>query len=162
MTSVVVPGLLMLVGLIGIVVPVLPGLFLVWLATALWAFEHPSHVAWVYCGVAALVYAAGLIAQYVMPGRRLKDAGVSTATMLLAVVLAVVGFFVIPVVGAFLGFVLGVFLAESGRHRSRAAAWSGTKQALRAVALSTGIELAAGFGIVVVWLLGVWQLGILH
>jgi len=160
MTSLLVPGLMMLVGLLGIVVPVLPGLFLVWLATALWAFEHPSHTAWVYCGVAALVYAAGLVVQYVLPGRRLKDAGVGTGTMLLAVVLAIVGFFVIPVVGAFIGFVLGVFAAESGRHRSRAAAWTGTKHALRAVALSTGIELAAGFVIVLVWLLGIWQLGI--
>ncbi len=160
MTSVLVPGLLMLVGLVGIVVPVLPGLFLVWAGTALWAFEHPNHVAWVYCGVAALVYAAGLVAQYVLPGRRLKDAGVGTGTMLLGVVLAIVGFFAIPVVGAFLGFVLGIFLAESGRHRSRAGAWTGTKHALRGVAMSIGIELAAGFGIVVVWLLGVWQLGI--
>ncbi len=160
MTSVVVPGLLMLVGLVGVVVPVLPGLFLVWLATALWAFEHPSHWAWVYCGVAALVYAGGLVAQYLVPGRRLKDAGVGTGTMLLAVVLAIVGFFVIPVVGAFVGFVLGVFVVESGRHRSRTAAWAGTKHALRAVAMSIGIELTAGFGIVVVWLLGVWQLGI--
>ena len=160
MTSVLVPGLLMLVGLVGIVVPVLPGLFLVWLGTALWAFEHPSHGAWIYCGVAALVYAAGLVAQFVLPGRRLKDGGVGTGTMVLAMVLAIVGFFVIPVVGALVGFVLGVFLAESGRHRSRAAAWSGTKHALRAVAMSIGIELVAGFAIVLVWLLGVWQLGV--
>lgn len=160
MTSVLVPGLLMLVGLVGIVVPVLPGLFLVWLGTALWAFEHPNHAAWVVCGLAALVYAAGLVAQYVLPGRRLKDAGVGTPTMLLGVTLAVVGFFVVPVVGAFLGFVLGIFLAESGRHRTRSGAWAGTKHALRAVAMSMGIELVAGFVIVLVWLLGVWQLGI--
>lgn len=37
-----VTGLLMLVGLVGIVVPVLPGLLLVWLATALWAYDHPA------------------------------------------------------------------------------------------------------------------------
>jgi uncharacterized protein len=85
---------------------------------------------------------------------------VGTSTMLLAVVFAIVGFFVVPVVGAFVGFVLGVFVVESGRHRSRAAAWASTRQALRAVAMSVGIELAAGFAIVLVWLLGVWQLGI--
>ena len=32
--------------------------------------------------------------------------------------------------------------------------------ALKAVAVSVGIELAAGFVIVLVWLLGVWRLGI--
>lgn len=160
MTSVLVTGLLMLVGLVGIVVPVLPGLVLVWLATALWAFEHPNHWSWVFFGVAGIVYAAGVATQYLVPGRRLRDAGVRTSTLLLAVVLAIVGFFVVPVVGAVLGFVLGVFLVEMGRHRERRVAWRATKQALTAVATSMGIELAAGFLIVLVWLLGVWQLGI--
>ena len=32
--------------------------------------------------------------------------------------------------------------------------------ALKAVAVSVGIELVAGFVIVLVWLLGVWRLGI--
>ena len=59
MTSVVVTGLLMLVGLVGIVVPVLPGLLLVWLATALWAFEHPNRWAWLVFALCGVVYAAG-------------------------------------------------------------------------------------------------------
>ncbi|MEP6648495.1 MAG: DUF456 domain-containing protein [Lapillicoccus sp.] len=160
MISVIVTGLFMLVGLVGIVVPVLPGLLLVWLATAIWAFDHPNRWAWVVFALCGLVYAAGLVTQYLVPGRRLKDAGVRTSTLFLAMVLAIVGFFVIPVVGAFIGFVLGVFLVEMGRHRERGAAWRSTGHALKAVAMSIGIELAAGFVIVVVWLLGVWQLGI--
>jgi uncharacterized protein len=160
MTSVVVTGLLMLVGLVGIVVPVLPGLLLVWLATALWAFEHPSRWAWLVFAICGLVYAAGVITQYLVPGRRLKDAGVRTSTLFLAVVLAIVLFFVIPVIGAPIGFVLGVFLVELGRHRERHAAWLSTGHALKAVAMSMGIELAAGFAIVLIWLTGVWRLGI--
>ena len=160
MTSVVVTGLLMLVGLVGIVVPVLPGLLLVWLATALWAFEHPNRWAWVVFALCGVVYAAGVIAQYLVPGRRLKDAGVRTSTLFFAVVLAIVLFFVIPVVGAPIGFVLGVFLVELTRYRERSAAWRATVSALTAVAMSIGIELAAGFVIVLVWLVGVWRLGI--
>lgn len=160
MITVIVTGLLMVVGLVGIVVPVLPGLLLVWGATALWAFDHPNRWAWavfVFCGI---VYAAGEVTKYLLPGRRLKDAGVKTSTMFLAVVLAIVGFFVIPVVGALVGFVLGVFLVELGRRRERHAAWRSTVHALKAVAMSIGIELVAGFLIVAIWLLGVWQLGI--
>jgi uncharacterized protein YqgC (DUF456 family) len=160
MTSVVVTGLLMLVGLVGIVVPVLPGLLLVWLATALWAFEHPNRWAWVVFGLCGVVYAVGVIAQYLVPGRRLKDAGVRTSTLFFAVVLAIVLFFVIPIVGAPIGFVLGVFLVELTRYRERSAAWRATVSALTAVAMSIGIELAAGFVIVLVWLVGVWRLGI--
>jgi len=160
MTSVIVTGLLMLVGLVGIVVPVLPGLLLVWLATALWAFEHPNHWSWLVFGLCGLAYAAGVVMQYLVPGRRLKDAGVKTSTLFLAVVLAIVGFFVIPVVGAFIGFVLGVFLVELGRQRDWRVAWRSTGHALKAVMMSVGIELVAGFLIVGLWLAGVWRLGI--
>ena len=160
MTSVVVTGLLMLVGLVGIVVPFLPGLLLVWLATALWAFEHPNRWAWAVFALCGVVYAVGVVTQYLVPGRRLKDAGVKTSTLFLAVLLAIVLFFLIPVVGAPIGFVLGVFLVETGRHRESGSAWRSTLHALKAVAMSIGIELVAGFLIVLIWLLGVWQLGI--
>nr|WP_284290737.1 DUF456 family protein [Angustibacter aerolatus] len=55
--------------------------------------------------------------KYVLPGRRLKDAGVPWWTTLAGVALGVVGFFVVPVVGLLLGFVLGVYLAEPGPAR---------------------------------------------
>lgn len=159
MTLTVVTGLVMLVGLLGIVIPALPGLLLVWLATALWAYDHPAPSAWVVFGVATLVYAGGLVGQYVVPGRRMRQAGVGTWTLLLAVVLAVVGFFVIPVVGALVGFVLGIFLVEVSRQHDRRTAWRSTRHALKAVALSMGIELTAGFVIVLIWLVGLLVLG---
>ncbi|HWI33343.1 MAG TPA: DUF456 domain-containing protein [Lapillicoccus sp.] len=160
MITVIVTGLLMVVGLVGIVVPVVPGLLLVWLATGLWAYDHPNRWAWAVFALCGIVYAVGIVTQYLVPGRRLKDAGVRTSTLLVAVLLAIVGFFVIPVVGALLGFVLGVFLVEMGRHRESGSAWRSTQHALKAVALSMGIELVAGFTIVLIWLLGVWRLGI--
>lgn len=152
-------GLLLLVGLVGIVVPVLPGLLLVLAATLGWAFFHPDPAAWTVFWVSAVLFAAGMTAQYLVPGRRMRRQGVSTGTMLLAVILAVVGFFVIPVVGAPLGFVLGVFLVELSRRHDRRAAWASTRTALTAVAQSMGIELVAGFAIVATWLVGLWRLG---
>lgn len=162
MTPTVLTGLvavLMAVGMVGIVVPVLPGLGIVWGATVLWAVVHPDHRAWLVVGLSTLLYAAGLVMQYLFPGRRLKTAGVGTTTLVLAGVLAVVGFFVVPVVGLVLGFVLGVFLAEASRHRSLGTAWASTVHALKAVALSMGIELTAGFTIVLTWLFGVFLIG---
>lgn len=154
-----VTAVVMLVGLAGIVVPVVPGLLLVWLATALWAYDHPAPSAWVVFGVATVIYAAGLVSQYVVPGRRMRQAGVGTGTLLVAVLLAVVGFFVIPVLGAVVGFVLGIFLVEMSRHHERGPAWASTRHALKGVALSIGIELAAGFAIVLTWLVGLLVLG---
>ena len=153
MTTVIVTGLLMLVGLVGIVVPVLPGLLLVWLATALWAFDHPNRWAWLVFALCGVVYAAGLVTQYLVPGRRLKDAGVKTSTLFLAVILAIVGFFVIPVVGIVVGFVLGVYLAELlrlGPDRAGPA----TVSALKAVGVSIMIEFLASLAAAATWAFG--------
>lgn len=159
MNLTLVTGLLMLVGLVGIVVPVLPGLVLVWLSTALWAYDHPAPLAWAVFGAATLLYVAGVVTQYVIPGQRMRRAGVGTGTLLLAVVLAVVGFFVVPVVGALIGFVLGIFLVELSRRHDRGAAWSATQHALKGMALSMGIELLTGFAIIAVWVVGLLTLG---
>jgi len=71
------------------------------------------------------------------------------------VVLAVVGFVVIPVVGAFVGFVLGVYLAECVRLRSHRHAWPTTTHALRAIGVSFGIELGTGLLVAGTWVTGV-------
>ncbi len=155
----IVTGLLMVVGLVGIVVPVVPGLLLTVGATLLWAYAHPAPGAWVVFWIALVLYAAGVVTQYLLPGRKMRREGVGTSTMLLAVVLGIIGFFVIPVVGAIVGFVLGIFLVELTRCQDRAAAWTSTRAALLAVLHSMGIELLAGLAILVTWIVGLFVLG---
>jgi len=151
----VVVGLIMLVGLIGIAVPVLPGLLLVWAAVLVWASETQTTAAWVVLGIATTLALSGFLLQYLLPGRRLRRAGVRTSTTLAGAALAVVGFFVIPVIGAFLGFALGIYLAERIKLGAHDAAWPSTKHALKAIALSIGIELLTGLAIASTWVIGV-------
>lgn len=148
-------AILIVVGMIGIVVPVLPGLLLVILAVLIWAIATGGTTAWVVFGAAAVVYALGVIAQFLIPGRRLKSQGVGMGTMVAAIACAIVGFFVIPVIGAFVGFVLGIFAVESTRSRNGQQAWTRTKAALRAIVHSMGIELATAFLIAVIFTIGV-------
>jgi uncharacterized protein YqgC (DUF456 family) len=151
----VVVGLIIVVGLIGIAVPVLPGLLLVWAAVLLWGSETQTMTGWVVVVVATVLAGAGFLLQYVLPGRRLRRAGVTTSTTLAGAALAFVGFFVIPIVGGFLGFALGVYLAERHKLGSHSAALPSTKHALKAIALSMGIELIAGLAISATWVVGV-------
>lgn len=142
------------VGLVGIVVPVLPGSVLVLAAILVWALEVGTGGAWVVFGLAATFLVLGTVVKYAVPGRRLKASGVPGSTMLVGGLLGVVGFFVIPVVGLFVGFVVGVYLAE--RHRlGSAEAWPSTRSALRAVGLSVLIELLAGLLAAATWVVGV-------
>jgi uncharacterized protein YqgC (DUF456 family) len=150
----VVVALAILVGLVGVVVPVLPGLVLVLVAVLVWAVDVGGGTAWTVFGLATAVLVAGTVVKYAVPGRRLKSSGIPASTTWFGIALGVVGFFVIPVVGLVIGFVLGVYLAEHRRVGS-AAAWPSTQQALRAVGVSILIELAAGIHAALVWVVGV-------
>ena len=151
----VLVGLVILVGLAGVVVPVLPGLVLVLGAVLVWSLERQDATGWIVLGVVTLLFAIGQVAKYLLPGRRLREVGVPTSTMLAGAVLGFVGFFVVPVVGVFLGFVLGVYLAELARTREHATAWPSTVHALKAAGWSVLIELAAGLLMTAAWVAGV-------
>jgi len=151
----IVVGLVILVGLIGIVVPVLPGLFLVWAAVLFWASATQTMAGWALLAVATTAALAGFLLQYLVPGRRLRSAGISTSTTLAGAALALVGFFVVPVFGAFVGFPLGVYLAERIKLGRHAAAWRSTKKALKAIGLSVGIEMLTGLAVASIWVVGV-------
>ena len=142
------------VGLAGIILPVLPGSLLVVGAVLVWALETGGSTAWVVFAVATTFVAAGTVVKYALPGRRLREQGVPGTTLVVGGLLGFVGFFVVPVVGLFLGFVLGVYLAEHRRVGS-AAAWPSTKHALRAVGVSILIELVAGMLAAATWVAGV-------
>jgi uncharacterized protein YqgC (DUF456 family) len=142
------------VGIAGIIVPVLPGTILVLGAILVWALEVGTATAWAVFAVAALFLVVGSIVKYLVPGRRLKASGVPTRTLVAGGVLAFVGFFVVPVIGMFIGFVLGVYVAERARVGG-ALAWPSTKGALRAVGVSILIELVAACLAAIVWVAGV-------
>jgi uncharacterized protein len=147
-------GVLIVVGIAGVLIPVLPGLALVLAGIAVWAVPRNDTVGWTVLGAAALIVVAGSVAKYLLPGRRLREAGVPFRTLALGGILGVLGFFVIPVVGLFLGFVLGVYLGELGRFGDRAQAWPATRRALAAVGWSILIELATGLLAAAVWVGG--------
>jgi uncharacterized protein YqgC (DUF456 family) len=142
-TADLVAGMVILLGLLGIVVPLLPGTVLIAAALVGWALAVSTPMAWAAALSGLLVLGAGAVVKYLVPGRHLQRHGVPTRTLLAGGVLGVVGFFVVPVVGLVVGFVAGIYLAELARL-GRHAAWPATKAALRAVGLAVLIELAAG------------------
>jgi uncharacterized protein len=149
----VLAGVAIAVGLVGIIVPLLPGTLLVAAAVVVWALVVGEAVGWAAAGVALLVLAVGTVVKYLLPGRHLKTQGIPTRTLALGGVLGVVGFFVVPVIGLPLGFVLGIYLSEAQRLGTEAA-WPATRATLKAVGASILIELAAGATATVIWFVG--------
>ena len=154
-TAVLLVALAIAVGLAGIVVPLLPGLLLVYAAILVWAVVEHTVASWVTLGIVTVVVGATTTVKYLWPARRMRAAEVPTSTLLVGAVLGIVGFFVIPVLGLAVGFVGGVYLAELSRRRDQRRAWASTVHAVKGVALSVGVELAGGLAAAVIWLLAV-------
>ena len=143
------------VGLVGILVPLLPGTLLVWAAIAVWSFVEATTAAWVVLGVATALLGAGVLIKYLWPARRMKAADIGGRTMAAGAVLGIIGFFAIPVAGLLVGFVLGVVLAELAQRRDRRRAWASTVHAVKGVALSVGVEFMAALLATAAWVVGV-------
>jgi uncharacterized protein YqgC (DUF456 family) len=153
-TATLVAAVLIALGLAGVVIPFLPGLVLIWAGIAYWSFDRGDGAGWLVLGAATVVLALGLVVKYALPGRRLREAGVPWITLAFGALLGVIGFFVIPLIGLPIGFVLGVYLAELSRLGSNSAAWPSARAAVTAVGLSLLIELGAGMIAAAVWLAG--------
>lgn len=153
-TGELVVGLALLVAVIGVVVPLLPGALLAGAAIWIWALVERTGLGWTVAAVVTVILVGSQVVKYLVPGRRLTQEGIPARTLLAGAALGLIGFFVVPVVGLPIGFVLGVYAAQRVRN-DRAEAWRSTKAALRAVGLSILIELAAVLGSAGIWLVAV-------
>lgn len=148
-------ALIVALGVVGVLVPFLPGPLLVAAGVAVWATEVQSTRGWVVLAVVLAVLLLGSVAEWVLPGRGLQRAGVPNRSILTGGLLGVIGFFVLPVVGLPIGFVLGIYLAERARVHGHASAWRATVSALRAMGFQVLIELASVCVAAAVWTLAV-------
>lgn len=144
-------GLVMLVGLVGVVVPVLPGLLLVAGAGIAWTLVDPSAFRWAIAVAMAGIGTGATVAATVVPARRASAAGAPPAALVAGAAGMVAGFFVIPVVGALIGFPAGIFAAEVIRLHDARAARATTVATLKGVGVGIIIQLVAGVAMIAMW-----------
>jgi uncharacterized protein len=147
-------GLAIAVGLVGVAMPVVPGALLVWAAIVVWGIGVGTATGWAVVVVATAVIAGGQVLKYAVPGKQLKTQGVPNRSLVIGGLVAIVGFFVIPVVGLVIGFVVGTYASEFQRVGPRSA-WPSTRAALRAVGVSMLLELASVLLATTAWIIGV-------
>ena len=140
-----------LVGIVGTVVPILPGDILVGGAILLWAVVEHSALSWAVAAAAVVVLVLGHVLTFLIPGRQMSAAGIPTFVLVLGGVVGIVGFFVVPVVGLPLGFVLGVYVAERIRLGAHSGAWDSTVVAMKGTGLAVLISLAATVVATSIW-----------
>ena len=149
-------GLAIVVGLVGIVVPVLPGSLLIAAAVLVWAIDAESGWGWAVFALVVALLAVGSVATYVIAGRQVSAAGVPRRSLIVAGLAGIVGFFAVPVVGLIIFFPLALFGMEYLRLRDVAGARRSAWVAIRATALGMLLELAMALLAAASWLIAVW------
>ena len=148
-------GALVVCGLVGVVVPVLPGSLLIAAGALVWAIGAGGTAGWVALVAVVVLLVAGQVLSYGLAGRSLLAAGIPQRSLVLAGLAGLVGFFVLPVLGLLVGVVAGLYLAERVRLGPGAASWRSTVVGLRAVVLQIVVELAAGLAAAGCWVVAV-------
>jgi uncharacterized protein YqgC (DUF456 family) len=130
-------------------------MLLVYGAILVWAVIEHTVASWVTLGIVTVVVGATTAVKYLWPVRRMRRAEVPTTALLVGGVLGIVGFFVVPVFGLVIGFILGVYLAQLLRRQDLRRAWASTVHAVKGVALSMGVEFAGALAAAAIWLVAV-------
>ncbi|MEZ2391405.1 DUF456 domain-containing protein [bacterium RCC_150] len=150
-------GLAIAVGVIGTIVPVLPGSVLILLSLLVWAiWGGAGAIGWVAFGIGAAFVTAGMASSAVLTGRKLKQHSIPNHSVLAGIVVGMVGMFVIPVVGLFVGFAFGLLLSELLRTRDFKRALVTSGAALKATGLGMLLEFGLACLAASTWVLGVW------
>jgi uncharacterized protein len=143
----------MALGLVGSVVPFIPGLPLIWVAAlgygVVEGFDSTGVIAMVLITV---LMVGGIAIKYMLAHSSARKSGAPLTTIGFAAVLGFVGFFVIPVIGFIIGAVSGVLLAERRRLGDWPAAWASTKRVIVAFGVGAVLEITAGVLMIAVWI----------
>lgn len=148
-------GLTMAIGLVGTLIPVLPGLALVWAAGLVWAiFDGADATHWIIFAIMTLLFLVGIGLSFYIPAKSARNESSPRWTFLVASVCAIVGFFVIPIVGLALGFIFGVFICHLLSSREFHRALRATGSSLKALGLVSLVQCACGILIATSWAIG--------
>ena len=145
-------GLVLLLGLCGVLVPGLPGSWLVWAGVLWWAVKDPQPVAWWVLVGATVVLFLSQVFRWALPPRRLRASGATPRMGVYAGTGALLGFFLLPVLGAIPGFMAGIYLGERRRLGRHEEAMAALRTAMRSGGSSVLAELFTCLLIMGAWL----------
>ncbi|MFE5857314.1 DUF456 domain-containing protein [Streptomyces sp. NPDC056500] len=148
----VLVGLVMVLGLVGVMVPGVPGRWLVWAAMLWWSLHEQSGLAWVLLVASTALFLVDQVVVWLLPTRRLRGVGITRRMAVFAGAGAVLGFVLLPVIGAVPGFIGGIYGTERRRLGGHGQAMAATRQVMRAAGTSVLVELFACLMVVGAWL----------
>jgi len=151
----------LLVGLLGLIVPVFPGLTIMWLGTLVYALiqsaaDKMTGWDWFLFALITLLMIAGNIADNLIIARKMRDKYVPWSSILFAFAASIIAsIFFTPLIGL-VAAPVGLFLAESRRLKVRDAAIESTKAYMIGWGWAFGARFLIGILMIGFWMLWAW------
>lgn len=151
----------LIVGLAGLIVPVFPGLTIMWLATLVYALiqnaaGNMTGWDWFLFAVITLLMVIGNVVDNVIIAAKMRDQFIPWSSILLAFAAGiVVSIFFTPLVGL-IAAPAGLFLAELRRLKDRDAAVKSTKAYMIGWGWAFGARFIIGVTMIGSWMLWAW------
>jgi len=151
----------LLVGLFGLIMPVFPGLVIMWLGTLVYAIVQSSAGQmtgwdWFAFVLITVLMVVGNIADNIIIARKMRDQYVPWSSILIAFAAGIVAsIFFTPLIGL-VAAPLGLFLAELRRLKNRDEAIKSTKAYMIGWGWAFGARFTIGIAITVLWMLWAW------
>ncbi len=151
----ILTALFMLIGLVGLVVPIFPGLVVIWLAALIYGLLTGfSTIAWVMFAIMTVLMIIGNVADNLMMGKKAHDNGAAWSSIALGFVAGfIVSIFLTPLVGL-AAAPLALFGAEYYRLKDRNKAFEVTKAMM--IGFGWAFVIRFGIGMVMIILWSIW------
>lgn len=151
--------ILLILGLLGTFLPVLPGLLLSLCGLLIYKFGTDSPLSMIYIWIFVFLTLLSVVLNYVIPARTNRKYGGTRWGSIGSVVGTLVGMFFIPVPFGFLiGMFLGVFIGELLHDvNDKKKAWNSTKGAFIGFLYGTGFNFIVGLAMFLVVLIDLFK-----
>ncbi|MBA4420051.1 MAG: hypothetical protein C0391_02780 [Anaerolinea sp.] len=159
-TPYLLPGLVfltMLVGWLGLIIPIYPGLNIIWLAALVYAIvDGFAWPAWLFFTFITLLMIAGNLADNLFVGTKARQTGASWWSITFGYLAGIIGTFLLPIIGGVVFTILGVLLIEMLRTKDWKLAWVTTKAMAFGIGWAVVSRIALGAIMILSWL--IWHL----
>ena len=156
-----IPLIFMLVGLFGLIIPIFPGLVVIWLSALFFGlvagFGTLGIIMFILITLGMVV---GSVVDNFLMGAGARVGGASWLTITVGIIAGVLGTFLLPFIGGIILAPLAILLMEYLKKRDWKAAWQATRGLLFGWGLSFLVRFAIGLFMVGAWL--IWAFNTLN
>lgn len=151
--------LVLVTGLIGLIIPVFPGLVVMWLGTLVYAVVQAAvgnmtWVGWLLFALITVLMIVGNVIDNIIIAKHVRDKDVPWSSIIWAFIAGIIVSLIFTPLAGMLASPVGLFLAEWRRLKDKKTAFVNTRAWLSGWGWSVAARMGIGLVIIIFW--GVW------